>query len=113
MPRSLSQLIREQHGSGYTLEIKSGSVARGVLLVIVDECARFLLLVLQNPVADFEHELGKVPSCICLPPGAERLHHPRDLTEIPSVAEPVPVILECRIQLALVNMAQPRVVGSR
>src|SRR5215470_13003610 len=113
MPRSLSQPIRQQHGCGYALQIKSRSVAWSVLLVIVDECARLLLLVLQNPVADFEHELGKVPPCNCLPPGTERLHHPRDLTEIPSVPETVPVIIECRIQLTLFNIAQLRVVGSR
>src|SRR5215468_3785214 len=113
MPRSLSQLIRQQHGCGYTLKIKSASVARSVLLVIVDERARLLLLVLQNPVADFKHELGKVTLASCLPPGAERLHHPRDLTEIPPVAEPVPVVLECRIEPTLVNIAELRVVGSR
>src|SRR5262249_1374565 len=96
---------------GNAFQVQRGGVTRSVLLVAVDECACLLLLIFQDPVADFEGEISKMPIARCLPPGCKPLHHPRDLPEVSPVSKPVPVILESAEQFVLIKTAIPRTMG--
>src|SRR5262249_11010610 len=88
---------------GNAFQIQRSSVARSVLLVAVNECACLFLLIIQDPVADFEDEVGNVPPARLFPAGRERLHHPRDLAEVSPVSKAMSVIFESPKQFVLIK----------
>ena len=84
--------------SGQALEIDRGGVAGRVGLMVIDERASLFLLVTQQPVCDFENEIGKVAVSGDVPPAAESLEQPRDLAEMTFVAKAMTVVAEGELQ---------------
>src|SRR5258708_377153 len=81
--------------------------------MIVDESAALFLLPLQQPVADFKDQIGKLRVARDTPPRAEGLHQPRHLPEIAQITKTMPVIMECPVQFRRVRDGEPGFSGHR
>src|SRR6185437_2746410 len=57
-------------------QVERRGVTWGIGLMIVDECAAFLLLPLEQPISNFKNKIRKLRVALNPRPGAEGLHQP-------------------------------------
>src|SRR5689334_17337044 len=75
--------------------------------MIVDESAAFLVLPLEQPVADFKNQGAKLRVVLETRPGAEGLHQPRYLAKITQITKTMAIVAKRPVKFFGINVGEP------